>query len=344
MASEVVLEHIVLRKPGDLISLTLQETDITRRDCIPGAGHRRDIIENVALRLLDRSEVRHDLGRLHDNLAQQQNARTDNLRDDPHHPDDCVNLRQVAAVCTKLLPYIWNGVQSHDIDAAVCQVHHVGGHVVEDHTVAIVQIPLVWVKCRHDDLLAVVQPGKVSRCRRRKDLRHCPLKLVWDVPVIIEEIPASCRHIALTCQLRPDVLLAGVVHDEIKGNRDPGIVAVLCKLLEILHRPELRLHLPEISDRVSAVVLSLRTVQKGHQVQVVHTAVLDVVQSAANALKVAAEQIRVHHHTQKSISLVPVRILLPLPVELLEAALSFGIIVPHRRREPVQRLVILPVE
>ena len=344
MAPEIILEDIILRKRRNLLKLPLQKADVPGRHRIPGAGHSRHIVENVALRLLHAAEIGNDLRRLHNHFAEQKNARTYNLGNDPHHADDRVHLRQIAAVCPKFLPDIGNRIQAHDVDPAVCQIQHVGRHIVEDHAVAVIKVPLIGIESRHDDLLAFGKPGKIARRGRREYLRHRLLIFQRNGPVVIEEIAASGRLVALARQLCPDMILACMVHDEIEGNADPCLMAVVRQFFQILHGAQFRLHLTEIRYRVAAVIASLGTVQKRHQVQVVHAASFDVIQPAAHALQGIAEQVRVHHHAEKVIAFVPAGIGLPLPVQFLQGFTPLLIKTGHGRGQPVQCLIIFPVQ
>ena len=58
----------------------------------------------MALRLLNGSEVGSNLGGLHHNLTQKQDARANDLTDHTHHTDNGMYPRQVSAVGSQLFP------------------------------------------------------------------------------------------------------------------------------------------------------------------------------------------------------------------------------------------------
>ena len=68
------------------------------------------------------SKVWNYLGRLHNDLSEKKDSRAHDLADHTHHTYDCVNLWQVAAVCSKLLPDIRNCIETHDVNTLVCQI------------------------------------------------------------------------------------------------------------------------------------------------------------------------------------------------------------------------------
>ena len=80
-----------------------------------------DIAAYVALGAFWTSEIRHNLGRLHDHLAQQENRRTHNLAGKPHEPHQSMYLRQIAAGGAQLFPDVRHRIQPDYIDAPVAQ-------------------------------------------------------------------------------------------------------------------------------------------------------------------------------------------------------------------------------
>ena len=225
----------------------------------------------MTLWLVNCSEVRDYLGRLHDNLSEKEDSRTYYLANYPHHAHKSMNLRQVTTVCAYLLPYIWNCVKSYDVYTSICHVQHVAYHVVEHHRICIVQIPLVWVKCRHDHLIAIIYPSKVPRSCGWEYLRHCLLIYVRNKPVIIEEISGSCNRISFSRCPCPLMVLACMVHYKIQTTAYPLSVALCSEVLQILHGSKLRLYLPEIRNSISAVISALRAFQQWHKMKIIHT-------------------------------------------------------------------------
>ena len=225
----------------------------------------------MALRLVNCSKVWNYLGRLHNDLSEKENSRTYYLADYPHHAHKSMNLWQVTAVCAYLLPYIWNCVKSYDVYTSVCHIEHVADHVVEYHRICIVQIPLVWVKCGHDHLIAVIYPCEVTRRRSWEYLRHGLLIYVRNKPVIIEEISGSCDRIPLSRCPCPLMILACMVHHKVQTAAYTLSVTLCSEVLQILHGSKLRLYLPEIRNSISAVIPALRAFQQWHKMKIIHT-------------------------------------------------------------------------
>ena len=225
----------------------------------------------MALWLVNCSKVWNYLGRLHNDLSEKKDSRTYYLTDYPHHTDKSVNLRQVTAVCAYLLPYIRNSVESDDIYASVSHIQHVADHVIEYHRICIVQIPLVWVKCSHDHLIAVIYPCEVTRRRSWEYLRHGLLVNIRNKPVIIEEISGSRDRIPLSRCPCPLMILACMVHHKVQTTAYTLSVALCSEVLQILHGSKLRLYLSEIRNSISAVISALRAFQQWHKMKIIHT-------------------------------------------------------------------------
>ena len=225
----------------------------------------------MALWLVNCSKVWNYLGRLHNDLSEKKDSRTYYLTDYPHHTDKSVNLWKVTAVCAYLLPYIRNSVESDDIYTSVCHIEHVADHVVEHHRICIVQIPLVWVKCSHDHLIAVIYPCEVTRRRSWEYLRHSLLIYVRNEPIIIEEISGSCNRISISRCPCPLMILTCMVHYEIQTAAYTLSVTLCSEVLQILHGSKLRLYLSEIRNSISAVISALRAFQQRHKMKIIHT-------------------------------------------------------------------------
>ena len=125
--------------------------------------------------------------------------------------------------------------------------------------------------------LAVLELSEVAGSGGREHLRDGALELKRDIPVIEEEIALLHLLVALARRFSPRVVFAGVVHNEVKAYADIVFVTLGGQGFEILHRAELRLDALEIRYRVAAVAPVLGAFQKGHQVQVIDAALLDIV-------------------------------------------------------------------
>ena len=154
---------------------------------------------------------------------------------------------------------------------SVCHIEHVADHVVEHHRICIVQIPLVWVKCSHDHLIAVIYPCEVTRRRSWEYLRHSLLIYVRNEPIIIEEISGSCNRISISRCPCPLMILTCMVHYEIQTAAYTLSVTLCSEVLQILHGSKLRLYLSEIRNSISAVISALRAFQQRHKMKIIHT-------------------------------------------------------------------------
>ena len=226
VAAQVIEEGVFLREREDGLQLVAEKAHVPRGDGVPGAGHRRDVVEHVALGFLDRAEIRDHLGRLHHDLAEQHRAGADDLRGHAHEADERVDLRQVPAGRAEGLPDIGHCVKTDDVHAVIAQVEHVRGHVVEHDGVRVIEVPLIRVKCRHHDLSGLFAPGEIAGRGGGEHLRDGALELVRDLPVVEEEIAVLVLQLALSRSYRPLVVLARVVHDEVEADADSSLVAL----------------------------------------------------------------------------------------------------------------------
>ena len=197
VASEIIQECILSRKRAHNIHLLSQETDVPRGDCIPCGSHCCHIVEHVTLRLLNRTEIRSHLVRLHNNLSEQHDSRADNFTDHTHHTDDRVYLRKIPAVCTQLFPDIRHRIDTDDIHSLISQVQEVIHHLVEYARIAVVQIPLVRIECGHHIVAELRQISKVARRCCREHLRHRLFIFLRNGRICIEEIPAHIFPVSL---------------------------------------------------------------------------------------------------------------------------------------------------
>ena len=248
----------------------------------------------MAFGLFHRAEIRHDLAGLHHHFAQQQGAGTHDFAHHAHHAHQGVHLQQVAAGGAQGFPNVGHRVQADDVDTVVAQVQHVVRHVVEHGGVGVVQIPLVGIEGGHDHFFCFLAPGKVARRGGGEDLGHGLLIPVGNIPGVIEEIAVLALDVARPGFLRPFVILAGVVHHEVQAHGDAPLMALFGKAVQILHRTQLGLHLPEIAHGVAAVAAALGAFQQRHQMEVIHAAVGDIIQLFLHALEGSREGVYIH--------------------------------------------------
>ena len=272
VASQIVQEDIILRQSRHNIHLMFQQAGIRRCNGVPGGCHRRYVVQHMALRFFQSSEVRNNLFRLHDNLAEQQNARADDLGDHTHHADNGMYLRQVTAGGAELFPDVWNGIDADDIDSLVDEIEHVVDHLIEDNRVRIVQIPLVRVECCHDKFVTVLSPGKVARCRCREYLRTGLFIFGRNIVVVEEKVTVLVLFLTGKCTFCPFMILGSVVHNEIHTKAHALVMAFFREGSQIFHRSKGRLYRAVIGNRIAAVAFSLRRCKERHQMQVVDVA------------------------------------------------------------------------
>ena len=140
------------------------------------------------------------------------------------------------------------------------------------------------------------------------------------------------------------MVLAGVVHDKVEADRDPPPVAFLRQVVQVLHRAQFRLNLPEIAHSVAAVAPVCRAFQQRHQVQVIDPALLDIVQLVLHALQVSREGFHVHQHPDQVMTPVPVRTGFPGPVDHPQALRPVFPGAVYHSREVIPRLLIVMIQ
>ena len=244
-----------------------------------------------------------------------------------------MHLRQVAAVGAEFLPDIGHRVEADDIDAAVAEVQHVLGHVVEHRGIAVVQVPLIGIEGRHDDFVRLVAPAEIPGGRRREDLRNGPFKQIGNRPVLIEEVALLRFRVAGTGLPRPFVILARMVHHKIEADRNAAFVTVRREGFQIFHRAQLRLDTAEIRHRIAAVAAPRRAHQQGHQVQIVDAAFRDIIELLAHALQRARKGVGIHQSPQQMVAPVPFGVLLAGAVHFPQ---GFGPLLPAAVKHPAE--------
>ena len=356
MAAQIIEEGVLVRQRKNRLHLVAEEAHIMRCHGVPGAGHGRDIVEHVALGFLQSPEIRNDLGGLHDDLTQKQGAGADNLGGHTHQADKGVYLRKIAAVCAQLFPDIGCSVKTDDVDAVVAKIEHIGSHVVEDDRICVVEIPLIGIESGHDHLAGLFAPGEIAGRSLRKDLRHSLFKLVGDGPVIVEEIAVLIFLFAGTGAFCPLVVFAGMVHDEVQADTHTPVVALIAQFRQIFHGAQSRLHLAEVGYCVAAVAASRGALQQRHEVYIVESALLQIIQVLPDSLERAGKAVGIHEHAQHLIAFVPLRNFLahlvplfqnfrPLRIIAIEhidkICKGLLVIVIKLRIEPLQFIVVL---
>ena len=323
MAADIVQEGIFPGQAEHLLQLVGQQARVLRGRRVPQGGHGGHVVKHVAFRLCHRAEIRCHHAGLHHHFSQQQRPRAYDLAHHPEDPQQRVHLRQIPAGGPQRLPDVGRRVQPDHVHPVVAQVQHIVRHVRQHPGVHVVQIPLVGIESGHHHFPRLRAPGEVPRRGGGKHLRHGLFIRVGNLPVVVEEIPVPVFLLSGPGPPGPLMILAGVVHDKIQAHGDSPSAAVLRQVPQILHGAQLRLHLPEIADGVAPVAAALRALQQGHQVQVVHAALRQVVQLPPHPLQRSREGVHIQLHACSLPPPVPVRSGFPLPVRNPQGFRSF---------------------
>ena len=298
----------------------------------------------MALRLVDRTEIRSELGRLHDDFAEKQRTRADHLGCHSHDTNQSMYLRKVPVICAKLLPDIRCCVKTDNINAVVAEIQHISCHIVENDRVAVVQIPLIRIEHSHDRLADFRNPCEVAGRSCREYLRNGLLIFIRNCPVVKEEVSVLILFLAGACSLRPLMILARMIHDEVEADIHSLGMAVNGKLIEVFHCTELRLDLSEIGNSITAVAAVFRTLKKRHQVNEVGAALLNIVKFCMYTLEGSREAIGINNHSEHIVALVPVRHKASHIVPLFQLGRAGGIIFMQHFNKIVKRLLVVIVE
>ena len=221
-----------------------------------------------------------------------------------------MDLGQIAAAGAQLLPDVGDGIQTDDIHAPVGQKQEVFRHVIEHGGVVVVQIPLIGVEAGHNDL-AVLQLGKAAGGSGWEHLRNRLLKLPGNIPAIVEKIPRLILPLPGSGLPGPLMILTGVIHNKVQADTDLFLPAGVGQLFQVFHRAQPGLDRAEIRDGVAAVAAALGRFQQGHQVKIIHPALLEVGQFFLHTLQAAGKGVHIEHHAQHIPAAVPVGVLLP---------------------------------
>ena len=165
-----------------------------------------------------------------------------------------MDLGQVAADGSQLFPNVWHRVDTQHLHTQVCQEQHIGRHLIKDHRISVVQIPLIGVEGAQHMLFHLLAPDKIAGCRGRKYLGHGLFKFCRNIVGIIALIPV---YVLLLPGLGPHSPLVGVrrmIHDHIQAQADASFPESLGESLQIPVCPYLGIHHTEILHRITAVI------------------------------------------------------------------------------------------
>ena len=264
MAAEIILEYIFPGKCGYNIKLAAQQRNISCGDSMPGACHGGHVVKKVTFWFFHCSKIGNHFFRSHNDFSKKEHARADDFADHPHHTDNGVDLRKIAAVGAKLLPDIGNSVKTYNVHSLVSQIKHIEDHFIQYNRIAVVQIPLIRIESGHYMFFDIIQPGEVARSCSWEYLRAGLLVQSRDIIAVKEEITILIFFFSGAGALCPLVILRRMVHHKVQTYADPPFMAGGSYLGKILHCSKFRLNGTEIRNRVSAVAASFGRRKKGH--------------------------------------------------------------------------------
>ena len=120
-----------------------------------------------------------------------------------------------------------------------------------------------------------------------------------------------------------------VVHNKIQTHADISPMAFFRQILQVFHRTQAALYFCKIRHGIPAVIVYLGRVQKRHQMEAAHAALLNVIQLLFNPFQSARKRIRVHHHAHHVVSFIPVRVLFSFFVQPLQLCVTFPAALLH---------------
>ena len=306
---------------------------------MPDGSHGGHIVKHMALRFLHRSKIRCHLLRLHHHLTQQKDSRTHDLPDHPHHTDNGMYLLKIPAAGSQFLPYIRHRVNPDHINPQIGHKQKIVNHLMENHRVFVIQIPLIGIKGSHHPFPQIWEPGKVPGSCGGKYLRHGLLVFSRNIPVVEKEIPILIHLLTCPGPLCPLMIFGCMVHDKVQAKADPLLVTLSCKIFQIIYCTQFLLYLSEISYRIATVGTSFGGLHKRHQMKVIHPAGFHIIQVLLHSFQVPCKLSCVHHHTQHVIALKPFRILLPLQIQFLKGGFSLAVHVFHHAAQFLKMLL-----
>ena len=135
---------------------------------------------------------------------------------------------------------------------------------------------------------------------------------VEDVVVLLEACIAALR------ELRPLMLVRGVVEDEVDDEGDAVRAQLGRERFELLHVAEGRIHLPIARHRVAAVAVFFRRREERHEVQVGQAQFSEIRDSRTNPVEVLGIAVDVADAAEHLVRLKPGRVALAPGVERRE--------------------------
>ena len=253
MTPKVVQKCILLRQTTNDIHLFLQKPDISCCNTVPGCRHCCNIIEHMTFRFFNCTKIWHDLFRLHDNFSEKYHTWADNFSDHAHHSYNCMYFFQITAARSKFFPDIRNRINTDNIHSLIRKKQEIIHHFIKYSWITIIQIPLIWVKCRKHIMSDFRKPCKIPRCCCREDLWNCFFISCRNVTVIIEEITAHVFSFACSGTLCPLMFLRSMIHHEIHAYIHSILMTLFCQSGKVFHCSKIRSYFTKICHCISTI-------------------------------------------------------------------------------------------
>ena len=292
----------------------LQQAPVARREGLPGERHLQRVVRQLALAGRD---VGHDLVGVHDGLRLEHHAGGGEGEHRVERPKKQVRLGQRLARGAEPLPDERDRVHPQHFDALVREEQHLAGHRTEHRGVRVVEVPLVVVE-RRPDPAAVLELHERARVVVGKDLARGQLVGIRHLAIGEDQVEILEPVFARDRLLRPLVLVARVVEDEVENERDARRTQVGREFGQLRHRAEARVHAAIARHGVAAVVVALGRVEQRHEVQVGEPQLAEVRDLLADAFEVARIPVDVADAAQHPLRLEPAGLRLALRVAHLQ--------------------------
>ena len=193
-----------------------------------------------------------------------------------------VGRRQVLTSGPLGLVQVRNRVETEPVDAEPEPETDDSEHRIDDLGVVVVQVGLVMEEAMPVVLLTFLVKGPVGRLDVEEDHPH----LAEAVVVVGPHVPVGLRVVARRPRLgEPRVLVAGVVHDEVRDDPDPPAMRVVHDRDEVVDAAELGRDRQEVADVVAAVVQRRRVERQ--EPDAVDAEPLQVVELLPQALEIS---------------------------------------------------------
>ena len=297
---------------------------VPRREARPQHHHELVVVGQLALRPVAgvAAEVGHEVLGRDDRLGLEDRRRRGHLDQGVQGLHEVVHLGLVHARGAQPLPHERHGVHPEDLDPPVGQPQHRVEDSGEDVRVGVVEVPLVAEERRPHPRAAAAagraDPGERAGRAVREDVADRGLVRVGHVPVVEGEVEVRVRRVAGQPRLRPRVLAGGVVQHEVDAQAHPALAQRPGRGLQVVHGADPGVDGAVVHDGVAAVVLPRPRLEQGHQVQVAHAQLGEVVQPLGQGVERAAEAVGVGDVADGARLLVPARLDLAAPVGLAQ--------------------------